>query len=54
MLTALVGAVGDDASIKPAQVSIEGLAQLCNECKVQQAGSVNFVLTTCCYALLCS
>jgi formylmethanofuran dehydrogenase subunit B len=52
--TALCGAVCDDASIKPAQVSIEGLARLCNDCKAQQAGRVNFVLTTYCYDLLCS
>jgi hypothetical protein len=44
----VMGFVCDDASIKPAQVPIEGLAQLCNGCKAQQAGSVNFVLTTYC------
>ncbi|MGH8831463.1 MAG: T6SS phospholipase effector Tle1-like catalytic domain-containing protein, partial [Polaromonas sp.] len=36
-----------NASIKPVQVSIEGLARHAVSLHVQQAGSVNFVMTTC-------
>jgi len=36
-----------NASIKPEPVSIEGLARHTVSLHVQQAGSVNFVLTTC-------
>jgi len=37
-----------NASIKPVQVSIEGLARHAVSLHAQQAGSVNFVMTTCC------
>jgi hypothetical protein len=36
-----------NASIKPVQVSIEGLARYAVSLHTQQAGSVSFVLTTC-------
>jgi hypothetical protein len=36
-----------NASIKPVQVSIEGLARHAVLLHAQQAGSVNFVMTTC-------
>jgi len=36
-----------NASIKPVQVSIEGLARHAVSLHDQQAGSVNFVMTTC-------
>jgi hypothetical protein len=36
-----------NASIKPAQASIEGLARHAVLLHAQQAGSVNFVMTTC-------
>jgi len=39
--------VAADASIKPVQVSIEGLARHAVSLHVQQAGSVSFVMTTC-------
>jgi hypothetical protein len=37
-----------NASIKPVQVSIEGLARYAVSLHTQQAGSVNFGMTTCC------
>lgn len=40
-----------DTSIKPVQDSIEGLAQHAVSVHVQQAGSVNLVMTTCCSVL---
>ena len=43
--------VAANASIKPIQVSIEGLARHAVSVHAQQAGSVSPVMTTCCSGL---